>query len=151
MHAKRNESFAWLFQKLAKSGGSASGRKQTASSLHRSRRNTPVSLQRIRSGSLHEKQKRQEIWFIPFSCLPLFHHGKCMGETLKATPALCGIALRLHRTKHALRLGGTSACKFSAILHRNSLLGVSPAASFLYNLTKNLTAHLYHQLCAVLP
>ncbi|MBR3630892.1 MAG: hypothetical protein IKN55_10565 [Oscillospiraceae bacterium] len=36
-------------------------------------------------------------------------------------------------------------------MHRNSLLGVSPAASFLFNLTKNLTAHLYHQLCAVLP
>ncbi|MBR3629295.1 MAG: hypothetical protein IKN55_02340 [Oscillospiraceae bacterium] len=36
-------------------------------------------------------------------------------------------------------------------MHRNSLLGASPAASFLYNLTKNLTAHLHHQLCAVLP
>ncbi|MBR3629842.1 MAG: hypothetical protein IKN55_05130, partial [Oscillospiraceae bacterium] len=45
----------------------------------------------------------------------------------------------------------TSACIFSVILHRNSLLGASPAASFLYNLTKNLTAHLHHQLCAVLP
>ena len=56
-----------------------------------------------------------------------------------------------HRAKPALRLGGTSTCIFSAILHRNSLLGVSPAASFLYNLTKNLTAYLHHQLCAVLP
>ncbi|MBR3630870.1 MAG: hypothetical protein IKN55_10455, partial [Oscillospiraceae bacterium] len=46
---------------------------------------------------------------------------------------------------------GTSACIFSVILHRNSLLGASPAASFLYNLTKNLAAHLHHQLCAVLP
>ncbi|MBR3630402.1 MAG: hypothetical protein IKN55_08020 [Oscillospiraceae bacterium] len=36
-------------------------------------------------------------------------------------------------------------------MHRNSLLGASPAASFLYNLTKNLAAHLHHQLCAVLP
>ncbi|MBR3629823.1 MAG: putative DNA binding domain-containing protein [Oscillospiraceae bacterium] len=36
-------------------------------------------------------------------------------------------------------------------MHRNSLLGASPAAPFLYNLTKNLTAHLHHQLCAVLP
>ncbi|MBR3630173.1 MAG: hypothetical protein IKN55_06850 [Oscillospiraceae bacterium] len=36
-------------------------------------------------------------------------------------------------------------------MHRNSLLGASQAASFLYNLTKNLTAHLHHQLCAVLP
>ncbi|MBQ8922155.1 MAG: hypothetical protein IJ060_08360, partial [Oscillospiraceae bacterium] len=27
----------------------------------------------------------------------------------------------------------------------------SPAASFSYNLTKDLTAHLHHQLCAVLP
>ncbi|MBR3631362.1 MAG: hypothetical protein IKN55_12940, partial [Oscillospiraceae bacterium] len=47
--------------------------------------------------------------------------------------------LRQHRTKPAWRLGGTSACIFSVILHRNSLLGASPAASFLYNLTKNLT------------
>ncbi|MBR3629974.1 MAG: hypothetical protein IKN55_05825, partial [Oscillospiraceae bacterium] len=47
---------------------------------------------------------------------------------------------RQHRTKPAWRLGGTSACIFSVILHRNSLLGASPAASFLYNLTKNLTA-----------
>ncbi|MBR3630915.1 MAG: hypothetical protein IKN55_10680 [Oscillospiraceae bacterium] len=59
--------------------------------------------------------------------------------------------LRQHRTKPACRLGGTSACIFSVILHRNSLLGASPAASFLYNLTKDLTAHLHHQLCAVLP
>ncbi|MBR3629775.1 MAG: hypothetical protein IKN55_04795 [Oscillospiraceae bacterium] len=36
-------------------------------------------------------------------------------------------------------------------MHRNSLLGASQAASFLYNLTKNLAAHLHHQLCAVLP
>ncbi|MBQ8923035.1 MAG: hypothetical protein IJ060_12925, partial [Oscillospiraceae bacterium] len=48
-------------------------------------------------------------------------------------------------------LGGTSACSFSVILHENSLLGDSPAASFSYNLTKDLTAHLHHQLCAVLP
>ena len=48
-------------------------------------------------------------------------------------------------------VGGASACIFSVILHRNSLLGASPAASFLYNLTKNLTVHLHHQLCAVLP
>ena len=61
------------------------------------------------------------------------------------------LPLRQHRTKPAWRLGGTSACIFSVILHRNSLLGASPAASFLYNLTKNLAAHLHHQLCAVLP
>ncbi|MBQ8922610.1 MAG: hypothetical protein IJ060_10725, partial [Oscillospiraceae bacterium] len=63
-------------------------------------------------------------------------------------------------------LGGTSACSFFVILHENSLLGAcfakrncavckqtcdSPAASFSYNLMKDLTAHLHHQLCAVLP
>ena len=44
-----------------------------------------------------------------------------------------------------------SACIFSVILHRNFLTGASLPAKFLYNLTKNLTAHLTHKLCAVLP
>ena len=56
-----------------------------------------------------------------------------------------------HRTKTALRLSATSACIFSVILHRNPSTYVSMPSEFLYNLTKNLTAHLRHYLCAVLP
>ncbi len=56
-----------------------------------------------------------------------------------------------HRTKRALRLCTSSACIFPVILHRNSLTYDSMSASFLYNLTKNLTAHLPHNLCAALP
>ncbi len=43
------------------------------------------------------------------------------------------------------------ACIFSVILHKFSLAGVSPPASSLYNLTKNLTAQSAHKLCTVLP
>ena len=44
-----------------------------------------------------------------------------------------------------------SACIFSAILHQFSLKGKSLPASNWHNLTKNLTAHLAHSLCVVLP
>ena len=44
-----------------------------------------------------------------------------------------------------------SACIFSAILHINPLTYASMPAEFLHNLTKNLTAHLQHNLCTVLP
>ena len=40
---------------------------------------------------------------------------------------------------------------FSGILHTNSLTYVSMPAKFMHNLPKNLTAHLHHNLCAVLP
>ena len=59
--------------------------------------------------------------------------------------------LRQHRTKTALRRSATSACIFSVILHKNPSTYVSMPSEFLYNLTKNLTAHLRHYLCAVLP
>ena len=36
-------------------------------------------------------------------------------------------------------------------MHRIFLTGASLPAKILYNLTKNLTAHLAHKLCAVLP
>ncbi|MBR3629359.1 MAG: hypothetical protein IKN55_02675, partial [Oscillospiraceae bacterium] len=57
----------------------------------------------------------------------------CNNRTAHQSAPFC-LHLRQHRTKPAWRLGGTSACIFSVILHRNSLLGASPAASFLYNL-----------------
>ena len=59
--------------------------------------------------------------------------------------------LRQHLTKTALRLSATSACIFSVILHKNPSTYVSMPSEFLYNLTKNLTAHLRHYLCSVLP
>ena len=59
----------------------------------------------------------------------------------------CHRILRQHRTKHAWRLCTKSACTFSVILPKNSL----PSMPASFNLTENLTAHLSHKLCAVLP
>ena len=59
--------------------------------------------------------------------------------------------LRQYRTKPACRLCAASADEFSVISHRNSLQYASIPTSFLCNLTKNLLAHLPHNLCAVLP
>ena len=56
-----------------------------------------------------------------------------------------------YRTKSVWRLCTPSACKFSVILPRNPLPYGSMPAEFLGNLTKNLTTHLSHNLCAVLP
>ena len=67
----------------------------------------------------------------------------------KAWPKL--LYLRQHRTKTAWKLCTSSACRFSVILHKISLTYASMPASILYNLTKNLTSHLTHNLCAVLP
>ena len=67
------------------------------------------------------------------------------------TVCLFFVVLRQHLTKTALRLSATSACIFSVILHKNPSTYVSMPSKFLYNLTKNLTAHLRHYLCAVLP
>ena len=61
------------------------------------------------------------------------------------------IYYRQYRTKPACRLCVASADEFSVISHRNSLQYASIPASFLCNLTKNLLAHLPHNLCAVLP
>ena len=57
-----------------------------------------------------------------------------------------GLAPHLLRPKE-VPLGYT----FSVILHRNSSTYVSMPSKFLCNLTKKLTAHLRHYLCAVLP
>ena len=59
--------------------------------------------------------------------------------------------LRQHRTKNALRLSTAYACSFSVILHKTHLITVRLTALVLHNLTKKLTAHLRHYLCAVLP
>ena len=58
---------------------------------------------------------------------------------------------RQHRTKSVWRLCTQSACRFSVILPRNPLPYGSMPAEFLRNLPKNLTTHLTHKLCAVLP
>ncbi len=41
--------------------------------------------------------------------------------------------------------------KIKATPHKDPSTYVSMPSEFLYNLTKNLTAHLRHYLCAVLP
>ena len=56
-----------------------------------------------------------------------------------------------YRTKSVWRLCTPSACKFSVILHKNAREYIKYSLRFLFHLTKNLTTHLPHNLCAVLP
>ena len=64
---------------------------------------------------------------------------------------ICKHKLRQYRTINGWRLCRTSACRFSVISHKNLLTYASMPAKFLCNLTKNLTAHLHDNNCAVLP
>ena|GEM_PF-891489 len=59
--------------------------------------------------------------------------------------------LRQYRTKSVWRLCTPSACKFSVIFHKNAREYIKYSLRFLFHLTKNLTTHLSHNLCAVLP
>jgi hypothetical protein len=109
----------------------------------------------------YNEKKRSSIWhaethsgsaveFSPalsFSQLPPLALSKSGAVETFAFP----LSLGQHRTKTAWRLCTPSACIFSVISHKNPLTGDSLPARFLHNLTKNLTAHLTHNLCAVLP
>ena len=59
--------------------------------------------------------------------------------------------LRQYCTKSVWRLCTPSACKFSIIFHKNAREYIKYSLRFLFHLTKNLTTHLSHNLCAVLP
>ena len=61
------------------------------------------------------------------------------------------IHLRQYRTKSAWRLCTPSACKFPVIFHKNAREYIKYSLRFLFHLTKNLTTHLSHNLCAILP
>ena len=61
------------------------------------------------------------------------------------------IHLRQYRTKSAWRLCTPSACKLPVIFHKNAREYIKYSLRFLFHLTKNLTTHLSHNLCAVLP
>ena len=56
-----------------------------------------------------------------------------------------------YRTKSVCRLCTPSACKFPVIFHKNAREYIKYSLRFLFHLTKNLTTHLPHNLCAVLP
>ena len=56
-----------------------------------------------------------------------------------------------YRTKSVWRLCTPSACKFPVIFHKNAREYIQYSLRFLFHLTKNLTTHLSHNLCAVLP
>ena len=58
---------------------------------------------------------------------------------------------RQYRTKSVWRLCTPSACKFPVIFHKNAREYIKYSLRFLFHLTKNLTTHLSHNLCAVLP
>ncbi|MDY3654891.1 MAG: hypothetical protein SO054_01850, partial [Ruminococcus callidus] len=61
------------------------------------------------------------------------------------------VFLGQHRTKSVWRLCTPSACKFPVIFHKNAREYIQYLLRFLFHLTKNLTTHLSHNLCAVLP
>ena len=70
----------------------------------------------------------------------------------------CGAAFRFvrycqgqYRTKSVWRICTPSACKFPVIFHKNAREYIKYSLRFLFHLTKNLTTHLSHNLCAVLP
>lgn len=69
------------------------------------------------------------------------------------TRLICGtpFPLRQYRTKSVWRLCTPSACKFFVIFHKNAREYIKYSLRFLFHLTKNLTTHLSHNLCAVLP
>ena len=67
------------------------------------------------------------------------------------TQALCGVIPGQYRTKSVWRLCTPSACKFPVIFHKNAREYIKYSLRFLFHLTKNLTTHLPHNLCAVLP
>ena len=56
-----------------------------------------------------------------------------------------------YRIKSVWRLCTPSACKFPVIFHKNAREYIQYSLRFLFHLTKNLTTHLSHNLCAVLP
>ena len=56
-----------------------------------------------------------------------------------------------YRTKSVWRLCTPSACKFPVIFHKNAREYIKYSLRFLFHLTENLTTHLSHNLCAVLP
>ena len=60
-------------------------------------------------------------------------------------------ALWQYHTKSVWRLCTPSACKFLVIFHKNAREYIKYSLRFLFHLTKNLTTHLSHNLCAVLP
>ena len=62
-----------------------------------------------------------------------------------------GAAFRQYRTKSVWRLCTPSACKFPVIFHKNAREYIKYSLRFLFHLAKNLTTHLSHNLCAVLP
>ena len=64
---------------------------------------------------------------------------------------LCSVSFRQYRTKSVWRLCTPSACKFPVIFHKNAREYSKYSLRFLFHLTKNLTTHLSHNLCAVLP
>ena len=75
----------------------------------------------------------------------------CVGDITYIPTGQGWLYQERHHAKHAWRLCTASADEFSVISHKNSLKYDSIPASFLCNLTKNLLAHLPHNLCVVSP
>ena len=92
----------------------------------------------------------------PFATRPAFspaYRGKTTKKysTLLHFLPFCAILLKQYRTKSVWRLCTPSACKFPVIFHKNAREYIQYSLRFLFHLTENLTTHLSHNLCAVLP
>ena len=92
-----------------------------------------------------------------FSWLMELAEGRRSEYVFSILVALAGVAcslfpyFRQYRTKSVWRLCTPSACKFSVIFHKNAREYIKYSLRFLFHLTENLTTHLPHNLCAVLP
>ncbi|MCC2760430.1 hypothetical protein LK482_13635, partial [Ruminococcus callidus] len=80
-----------------------------------------------------------------------FFHKPVRREGLRQSVSLFSLHIRQYRTKSVWRLCTPSACKFLVIFHKNAREYIQYSLRFLFHLTKNLTTHLSHNLCAVLP
>ena len=78
-------------------------------------------------------------------------NGSATGISLRQSRFLFSAYLRQYRTKSVWRLCTPSACKFPVIFHKNAREYIQYSLRFLFHLTKNLTTHLSHNLCVVLP
>ena len=89
-----------------------------------------------------------------FPCIPSRLSRRLLCQKFSAYTPLCRACahdIRQYHTKSVWRLCTPSACKFPVIFHKNAREYIQYSLRFLFHLTKNLTTHLSHNLCAVLP
>ena len=110
----------------------------------------PSSRTTIHSFIIRFLQENVNGIFGKFAFLPILQKA-FDGISVNLAPFLCDVAIGQYCTKSVWRLCTPSACKFPIIFHKNAREYIKYSLRFLFHLTKNLTTHLSHNLCAVLP